>query len=131
MDVLEDGELSCTAFVTRKVFEFFGLINLPHAMAKSAITDLKKSGWYEIDNVRPGAILFWEEQPADKPRAWNISGMIPHIGVYLGDDKAISHSDKERCPIVHHFTFGNKDKNKPTRRINTILWHEALDQKVK
>lgn len=111
-DILENGKLSC-AFYVCSVLKIFDLISDMHATVDGAIKDLEKNDWYEIENLKPGAILVWERS--------GINAGHRHIGFYLGDDKAVSNGTKKRKIIKHHFKYKNK------RKIEKILWCDKLD----
>jgi len=116
-DVLENGRLSCAAYASG-ILVLNGLIKKPHATIKSTIEDMKKSGWLEIDKPKIGAVFIWKVAP------W--SEGHKHIGFYVGNKKAISNNDKQKIPILHHWTFGQKYK-KHKREIESIWWHDALN----
>ena len=116
-DVLSDGRWSCAAFVS-SVLCLNKLIGDVHANVGSTERDMLASGWYEIKDLRPGAVLIWEKRLGDddgEPHA--------HNGFYVGGDMAISNSSKQTgFPWKHHYTYDN------TRKIEKIYWHSALDE---
>lgn len=82
--------------------------------------DMEKSGWKKIRKPRLGCVLVWEGKKGE-------SGLHKHVGFYMGDEKAISNSDKKRCPIIHHWTYG-VSKAKPKREVQAMYWHSELDK---
>jgi hypothetical protein len=119
-DIMQDGELSCASFVS-SVLLMFDLIKKRHATVQGTIKDMKESGWYEIKELKRGAILIWEKR--DFPEG----SKHFHIGFAVGKKKAISNSHKHKSPQVHHITYGAKN-NKPARKIEKIFWHKKLDK---
>src|SRR3989338_11079315 len=59
MDIFENGHNSCGAHVSW-ILLALELIKHPHASSYGTIKDLLESGWYEIKELRPGAVLVWE-----------------------------------------------------------------------
>ncbi len=116
-DAVEGGKLSCAFFVS-SILRNFGLIKEPHLTVKSALKDMKQSGWFEIKKPRQGAILVWEKRKDER-------GIHKHIGFYICNHRAISNSFYQRKPIRHHWTFGKKG-SKSYRRIVMIFWHKKL-----
>lgn len=116
-DVLQKGILSCAFFVS-SILVVFRLISRVHMTVKSTEKDLKRHGWKRVKVPRPGAVLVWESKMFD-------DGPHAHIGFYLGNKKAVSHSTKERVPVIHHWTFGSKGK-KPVRQITAIYLHPSV-----
>jgi len=114
-DILEDGTLSCAFFVS-SVLVWSALIKEVHATVRSTVKDLLDSGWESIPEPRVGAVLVWEA--CDFGVEY---GVHKHIGFYIGDEKAISHSDTEKQPVVHSFNFNGE------RNIEQILWNKKLD----
>lgn len=117
LDVLENGNLSC-AYYASAILKVFDLIPVSHTTVKSTVFDMEKIGWRKIENPRVGCVLVWEGKDGS-------SGIHKHIGFYMGDKKAISNSDKKRCPIEHHWTFGEV-KGMPKRKVEAIYWHSKL-----
>jgi len=121
VDILEDGKNSCAAFVSW-ILLAVGLIKKPHATVEGTEKDLINSGWFEIKEPKPGAILIWEKAMDDDKLLGEYTLMRRHIGFYTGDDSAISNDSKGKgFPWKHHFTYNN------TRKIEKILWHLDLD----
>ena len=136
-DILEDGALSCAAYVS-SILYLFKLIADTHATVKGTVADLVKSGWTKTKKPREGAVLVWEA------KEFGNSGAHKHIGFYIGKNKAISNSFKKYHPISHHWTFGihpiksgkagtakqlfDRVKNgRPVRKVEQIFWNKKLD----
>ena len=86
----------------------------------STTNDLLASGWFEIKELKLGAILIWEKRDG----AMLEDSKIPkeHVGFYMGEDQAISNdSQGTGFPWRHHYTYND------TRKIEKILWHSELD----
>ena len=118
-DALEDGENSCAVVVTNILVllnDFFHWIKGPHATVVSAEKDLMESGWYEIEELRIGAILLWEKLMSGYGKGHK------HLGFYVGNDTAISNDAKIGMPRKHHYTYND------TRKIEKIYWHSQLDE---
>ncbi len=118
-DILENGNLSCAIFVSNILNMFTGiakLIDAPHVTFKTTLIKMKESGWYEIKNIRPGAILCWESVD------FGITGFHEHVGFALNMNEAVSNDYRAGCIARHHITFNN------TRNINAIYWHDALNE---
>ena len=119
-DLLESGGLSCSTFASsilylhNSLLEFLGKphwLKLTHANTKSTVKDMLENGWYEIKDLRPGAVLVWEEQN------------FPHMGFCISEEEAISNDSKGTgFPWKHHVTYNN------TRNIEKIYWHKELDE---
>jgi hypothetical protein len=110
-DITRNGNLSCAVFLSSILF-LFKLIKEPHATVASTVKDLEASGWKQIDKPRVGSILVWSEKKFGKLRCHK------HIGFYIGKNKAVSNSDKLRCPVKHDWQFNGK------RKVELILWRD-------
>lgn len=118
-DALEDGGLSCSAFASsilylfNSVLEFLNKphwIKFTHANTESSVKDMLEHGWYEIKDLKPGAVIIWEKQKHE------------HMGFCVSDVEAISNDSKGTgFPWKHHITYNG------TRKIEKILWHPELD----
>lgn len=118
-DVLENGGLSCAAFVSsilyfhNSLLEFLRKprwIKFTHANVASTKKDMLENSWYEIQELKPGAVIIWEKQEHE------------HMGFYVGNDEAVSNDSKGRgFPWKHHFTYNG------TRKIEKIYWHDDLN----
>ncbi len=119
IDILENGRNSCAAFVSWTLLAL-ELIKHPHATVYGTEKDLLTSGWFEIKELKLGAVLVWEKMDG----AMLEDSKIPkeHIGFYVGNDEAISNDSKGTgFPWRHHVTYNG------TRKIEKILWHPELD----
>ena len=122
IDILEDGGLSCAVFVSWILIPL-GLLKSAHATVSATIKDLKESGWKEITDLKPGAVLLWEQKVGDDD-----GKMHDHLGFFLGNDEAVSNNSRgtgggERIPHKHHYTYND------TRKIEKIFWNPDLDDK--
>src|SRR3989344_3353930 len=59
-DILEDGALSCVVFASAVLLNL-ELIKKPHATVPSAVKDMLENGWYEITQLKLGAVILWEK----------------------------------------------------------------------
>ena len=124
-DVLENGGLSCAILVSsilylhNQLLEFLGKshwLQFTHARVTATIDDMLRNGWQEIKELKPGAVLVWEQMEASSTMSHE------HMGFYIGDDQAISNDSKGTgFPWKHHYTYND------TRKIEKILWHPELD----
>ena len=112
-DILEDGRISCAAFVSAILLQF-GLIKKGHATVDGTIGDMEDSGWIKIDKPKEGCVLLWEPMEID-------GSVNKHIGFYINNDQAISNSFEKRTPQIHHWTYNDK------RKITAMYWHNKLD----
>ncbi|OGM96252.1 MAG: hypothetical protein A3B86_03880 [Candidatus Yanofskybacteria bacterium RIFCSPHIGHO2_02_FULL_38_22b] len=121
IDVFENGGTSCCGHVSW-ILLALELIKHPHAAVHGTIKDLQASGWYEIKEPRPGAIIVWEGVVANKGLQGEKGVKLSHMGFYVGDNMAISNDSKSSgFPHKHHYTYNN------TRKIEKIYWHSALE----
>ena len=128
-DVLEDGGLSCAVFVSAVLYFHNSLleflkkphwIKFTHANVGSTEKDMRENGWFEIKELKPGAVLIWDKKDGHNGEMHN------HIGFFIGNDEAISNSsNKTGFPWKHHLTYNG------TRNIEKIYWHPGLDEKSK
>lgn len=117
IDILEDGKNSCAAFVSW-ILLAVELIKRPHATVEGTEKDLLDNGWYEIKELRPGAVLLWE------PKIGKFDGLLHrHAGFYIGNNEAISNSSHNSgFPIKHHYDYNG------ARKVEKIYWHSDLDK---
>ncbi|OGN16836.1 MAG: hypothetical protein A3F98_01390 [Candidatus Yanofskybacteria bacterium RIFCSPLOWO2_12_FULL_41_8] len=116
-DVLENGGLSCAMFLS-SVLYLNKLIGDIHTTVVGTEKDMLESGWFEIKDLEPGAVIIWEQKLGDKDG-------LPHYhnGFYIGSNMAISNNSKDTgFPWKHHYTYNN------TRKIEKIYWHPVLDE---
>lgn len=114
-DILNNGRLSCAYFVS-SILKIFDLARSPHATVSGTVRDLLSSGWVEINELKPGAVIEWKEID------YGPEGKHKHIGFYVGDNKAVS-NDFEAGKIIEHELYFRG------REIEKILWNQALEQK--
>ncbi|MBU6491019.1 hypothetical protein KGQ25_02625 [Patescibacteria group bacterium] len=109
-DIVRDGDLSCAFFVS-SILCFFRLIATPHATVSGLVRDLESSGWRKTEIPMPGDIIVWE------PLLLSSGETHPHIGFFLGGEKAVSNDSETQTPINHHVTFGARSDGTPVRAI--------------
>lgn len=116
-DIYNNGRWSCAILVS-SILYLNKLIKDVHANVLSVNKDMEESGWYEIKELKPGAILVWEKSVAiDDGRDHY------HIGFYVGNDAAISNDSRGTgFPYKHHYTSNNASK------IEKIYWHSDLNK---
>ncbi len=119
IDITKNGIFSCAFFVS-SILLLFKLIRKIHGTVKETVRDFKKSNWKRIKKPKVGSILVWEAIDFGK------GDFHKHIGFYIGSNKAISNSSKLRKPVIHHWTFGTKNK-RPKRKIEAIYWNKKLN----
>ena len=128
IDILEDGQNSCAAFVSW-ILLTLELIKHPHATVYGTEKDLKASGWVEIDEVRPGAVIIWEKKRGDNGLLEDKGVDFMHMGFCASATEAISNSSKGTgFPSRHHITYGENPDGTPVRKIDKIYWHSELDK---
>ena len=116
-DIAQNGRWSCAVFVSRILY-LNKLIGDMHANVPSVTKDMLKSGWFEIKELKPGAVLVWEKRVALDDKTEH-----SHNGFYIGDGMAISNDSKGTgFPHKHHYTYNG------TRKIEKIYWHPALNE---
>ena len=115
-DILKDGRWSCAALVS-SILYLNKLIKDIHANVESTEKDMLASGWFETEEPKKGAVLFWEKKLGDDDGL-----MHGHNGFYVGDNMAISNDSKGTgFPHKHHYTYND------TRKIEKIYWHDELN----
>lgn len=124
-DSLEDGKNSCAVLVSYILYSFNSLLEFLgkkhwlrfiHMTVVSTEKDMIENGWFEIDNLKPGAVLIWEKKDGRNGEPHN------HIGFFIGNDEAISNDSKGTgFPWKHHITYNG------TRKVEKIFWHFELD----
>jgi hypothetical protein len=102
-DITRDGELSCAFFVS-SILKIFDWVKGVHGTVAGTVRDLEQSGWQVAPEPSPGTILVWEAQVDEAGETH------AHIGFYLGDQRAVSNSSKERTPQQHHYTYHDSRK---------------------
>ena len=116
-DIYDNGRWSCAVLVS-SILYLNKLIGDTHANVESTEKDMLASGWQEIKELKPGAVLFWEKKIGDDD-----GKMHGHNGFYVGDNMAVSNDSKVKgFPHKHHYTYND------TRKIEKIYWHLSLDE---
>lgn len=112
-DVLRDGDLSCAFFVS-SLLTLFGFTEKIHTTVMGTVKELEQQEWKRITKPRVGAIIVWSAQKFSDGEAHR------HIGIFLGNGKAISNSYKKRSPQIHAWNY---------RPIEMMLWNPAITKK--
>lgn len=128
-DALDNGALACGTFLSSILYlqnstlEFLKKprwLAFVHATVPAVEKDMQASGWYEIADVREGAVLVWDARPGQEVPVYG--AMHLHIGFYVGNERAISNgSNTTLMPEEHHYTYDG------ARKIVRIWWHPYLD----
>ncbi len=119
VDVIENGRFACAYYVSALLHLMNLLDGAVHTTVTETIKDLLASGWYEIDEPVPGAVIIWGPKLASDGKPHR------HVGFYLKDNQAVSTDGVTGRPTVHHVTYGTKDGS-PARPIQAIYFHKQL-----
>jgi hypothetical protein len=111
IEVLNDGDLSCAAFVSF-ILKIFSLIPEIHTTVRETEKDLRRAGWFTVRKPRPGAIIVYG------PKITSSGETHKHLGIYLGGGKAISNRDFKKSPKIDTWDY---------RSVEKILWHKKLE----
>lgn len=122
-DITRGGEISCALYAS-SLLRLFDLIAEVHSTVSGTVADLQASGWKEVEEPRPGAVLVWEEKRYEDGHDHT------HIGFYIGDDQAVSNSDTALTPVAHHWTFDTHKDDSAKRAVTSILWNEQFSQQT-
>lgn len=109
-DILKNGDLSCAFFVS-SLLKIFSLIGNVHATVDGTIKDMANSGWEKINRPIPGAVVVWG------PKETEDGTVHRHIGICLGNNKAISNRAEKRTPVIHALKY---------RMIEGYFWNKNL-----
>lgn len=110
-DIMRDGELSCAFFVS-SILALLGFLSKPHMTVASTVIDLRESGWVEVAEPKPGAVVLWA------PIRFDDGELHAHVGFYIGNERAVSNDYKKGTPQEHGW------KN---RDVEKIFWNPAFD----
>lgn len=120
-DVIGDGDLACALFVS-SILHIFDLIEGGvHTTVSETVSDLETSGWYRIEEARPGCVIVWAA------KACTDGLMHRHIGFCLSDGVAVSNSSRTKCPIAHRLDMRDVNNQEP-RAIEAPYFHRALER---
>lgn len=121
IDILQNGDLSCASYVS-SILVLSGLINAPHAMIFSTIKDMKANGWYEIEKLRPGAVILWNPVEIDNGNSHY------HIGFCINGKTAISNRSSKKRVGRHPVIYSGLDKCNVKKNVTiaAIYWHPSL-----
>ena len=109
VDILKNGDLSCAFFVS-SILKIFNLVNNIHTTVNGLEKDLEKNNWEIIKKPKPGSVIIWNVKNRK-------NGAGKHIGIYIGDNKAISNSSKKKSPQINKFDYYPIEK---------ILWNKRI-----
>lgn len=113
-DVLRDGDLSCAYFVSI-ILLIFKLIGDAHTTVIGTEKDMVEFGWQKIKKPKIGSVLIWQSKIGESGEPHR------HIGFYIGNEQAISNSDKTKSPQIHNWQYDSK------RSVEAIYWHKKLN----
>lgn len=121
-DVLHNGDLSCAYFIS-SIMLIHGLIDRPHFTVSGTLFAMKNAGWEKIKTLKVGSIVVWGSVRQN-------GSNHKHLGVYIGDQQAISNRSSLGMPGEHalHYSGLDKDGKKKKARILEIYWHSAFDK---
>ena len=117
IDILEDGNLSCAFFVS-SVLKIFDLIKKTHTTVNGTIKDMENCGWKNIKKPTPGCIIVWNNNMLKNKKDHK------HIGIYLGQNKAISNSSEKKTPQIKKYNYQEIEKILWNKKINSLNYVE-------
>jgi len=130
-DSLEDGKNSCAVMVSQILYSFNSLlgfkgkkqwISFIHLTVASTEKDMIENGWFEVKELKPGAVIIWEE------RIGRWDGLLHrHIGFYIGNHMAVSNDSKATGFPFQHPVDRPSSVDLTPRKVKKILWHPELD----
>ena len=119
-DVLKDGDLSCAYYISSMLL-LHGLIDRPHFTVEGTLFSMVNSGWHQIKTLKIGSIVVWGSvhQNGEDHK---------HLGVYIGEQQAISNRSSLGMPGEHPLHYSGLDKVgiKKKAPVLAIYWHSAL-----
>jgi len=125
VDSLENGRNSCAVLVSSILYSFNSLLEFSdkklwikfiHTTVISTEKDMLENGWYEIKELKSGAVIIWEKKDGCNGEPHN------HIGFFMGGEEAISNDSRGTgFPHKHHYTYNG------TRKIEKIYSHDELN----
>lgn len=131
-DALEDGGISCAVFVSSVLYLHNSLleflkkehwIKFTHANVPSTTKDMLDCGWYEINELRPGAVIIWEKRLGRDDNIWH-----EHNGFCISEIEAISNDSKGSKLPFRHGINNPSSVDSEFRKIEKIYWHPELDE---
>jgi hypothetical protein len=99
-DTMNGGYTAC-AFYVSSILTIFGWLKAPNSVVESVVAKLEETGWQKVAEPEDGDVLVYEEAGVDE----NDPEPMPHIGFYIGNERAISNSSTQRVPIEHDWRF--------------------------
>lgn len=131
IDALENGKISCATLVSsilylqNNLLEFLKKprwINFVHANVPSTTQDMLNCGWYEIKELRPGAVIIWEAR-----KGIDDGLMHSHNGFCISNVEAVSNDSKGTGFPIRHPIDKPSSIDQTPRKVEKILWHSALN----
>lgn len=122
-DILEDGDLSCASFLT-SILYLYGLIGERHVTVAATVADMQASGWHEIREPKPGAVILWGLSKGDN----DTQGKHQHLGFYIDAETAVSNDSTTRIIARHHITSGISSGGEAKRDILAYYWNDTLTE---
>ncbi len=121
-DVLKNGDLSCAYYIS-SILLLHGLIDRVHFTVPGTLYAMENNGWFKIKTLKVGCIIVWgsvHQNGADHK----------HLGVYIGEQQAVSNRSSLGMPGEHplHYSGLDKDGIKKKAPVLDMYWHSSLDK---
>ena len=119
-DVIRGGKLGCAFFVSTILYHF-GWIKEPHVTVIGLTRDLENNGWKKIVKVREGCVIVWQEEKFGRETH-------RHVGIYLGNGRAISNSAAKGCPATHDYRKRGRSRKASGigNEIEGLWWNDNI-----
>lgn len=116
-DVCLLGRYSCAFYVSR-ILKWFDFVRRVVVTVDSLEQELRACHWRVTKGgiLMPGSVLMWASELSETD-----GKMHRHVGFFWRMNAAISINPDTGMPVVHHITFGAKQ-----RRIEKIYFHPLL-----
>lgn len=103
-DTMEDGRASCAFFVSG-ILAMFNVIDKYHSIVPNVVEAMIKAGWQKVEAPKAGDVLVWDDKVVESGEP-----AVPHMGFYIGEEKAVSNSASSRAPAVHDYLFRDHEE---------------------
>ena len=113
-NIVEGGSHSCAYFLS-SILHNLSLITAVHATVSSTVRDMEQNGWTKIELPEDGAVVLWDVFEGHQ-----------HLGVYVGNEQAISNSSEALTPQQHDWRYRN-DEGVEKRKVLAIYTHPKLN----